>query len=300
MLVDVGLPGPSGMTLLEDLRRGWPQTGAVVLSGLTELSVATDALDRGALGYVVKPFRVRDLRIQVTAALAAVRRSAHTGLASARARVLADLDAFRGDRDARVACLVVDLECVPLLNASYGVEAIDRLCECVEQRLGEFGSEIEVLGRLGPATFAAAFPLAPDRSVTETARALYRALGAPAFVDGQRIPISARVGVAVESIGESADSIVNLAEGAAARPATAVIRSSSTTATSATPHGCSRSSWPTSRPRSSSRSCTSRTSRSTISNAEPASRSRRSCGGATRRRATSRPRCSSRSPSAWT
>src|SRR5882757_5004335 len=58
-LVDVGLPGPSGMILLDELRREWPQTGALMLSGLTELSVANEALDRGALGYVVKPFRVR-------------------------------------------------------------------------------------------------------------------------------------------------------------------------------------------------------------------------------------------------
>ena len=67
-LVDVTLPGPSGMTLLDELRREWPQTVAVILSGLTDLSVAREALERGAFGYVVKPFRVADLRIQVTAA----------------------------------------------------------------------------------------------------------------------------------------------------------------------------------------------------------------------------------------
>jgi EAL domain-containing protein (putative c-di-GMP-specific phosphodiesterase class I) len=44
---------------------------------------------------------------------------------------------------------------------------------------------------------------------------LHRALAAPVLVDGQRIPIAARVGLAIASIGESADSIVNLAEGAA-------------------------------------------------------------------------------------
>src|SRR4029077_2247833 len=32
-LVDVTLPGPSGMTLLDELRRQWPQTTAVILSG---------------------------------------------------------------------------------------------------------------------------------------------------------------------------------------------------------------------------------------------------------------------------
>ena len=84
VLVDVTLPGPSGMTLLDELRRKWPQTAAVMLSGLTDLSVAREALDRGAFGYVVKPFRVADLRIQVTAALAGVERSTHAARASAR------------------------------------------------------------------------------------------------------------------------------------------------------------------------------------------------------------------------
>jgi EAL domain-containing protein (putative c-di-GMP-specific phosphodiesterase class I)/CheY-like chemotaxis protein len=215
VLVDVGLPGPSGMTLLEELRHEWPQIGAVVLSGSTDLATATEALERGALGYVVKPFRVRDLRIQATAALAAVHRSANAGRASARARVVTELDAYRAGGDERVACVVVDLECVPLLNASYGVDAIERLCACVEQRLRALEPDVEVLGQLGPATFAAVCRIDRGRTATETARAVYRALGAPALVDGQRIPISTRLGVAVESIGERADAIVNLAESAA-------------------------------------------------------------------------------------
>src|SRR5437870_1862196 len=86
VLVDVTLPGPSGMTLLDELRRSWPQSVALVLPGATDLSVAREALDRGALGYVVKPFRVRDLRIQVTAALASAQRSAGSARASARGR----------------------------------------------------------------------------------------------------------------------------------------------------------------------------------------------------------------------
>jgi len=203
------------MTLLDELRRQWPQTGALMLSGLTDLSVANEALDRGALGYVVKPFRVRDLRIQVTAALAGTRRSANASRASARARVVTDLDAYRSDRDGKVACVVVELDHVPLLNASYGVDAVDRLFECVEQRLRDFSREIRVLGQLGPSTVAAAFTLHPAHSATHTAGSLHRALAAPAVIEGQRIPISTRLGIAVESFGESADSIVNLAESAA-------------------------------------------------------------------------------------
>jgi len=80
------------MTLLDELRRRWPETAAIVLSGLTDLSVAREASSLGALGYVVKPFRVCDLRIQVTAALGGTQRSATAATASARARIVARLD----------------------------------------------------------------------------------------------------------------------------------------------------------------------------------------------------------------
>ena len=40
VLVDISLPGPSGMTLLDELRRRWPQTAALMLSGGTDLAVA--------------------------------------------------------------------------------------------------------------------------------------------------------------------------------------------------------------------------------------------------------------------
>jgi hypothetical protein len=65
-----------------------------MLSAATDLSVAKEALDRGAVGYVLKPFRVRDLRIQVTAALAGAGRSANAAGALSRGRIVARLAAL--------------------------------------------------------------------------------------------------------------------------------------------------------------------------------------------------------------
>jgi EAL domain-containing protein (putative c-di-GMP-specific phosphodiesterase class I)/FixJ family two-component response regulator len=213
-LVDVTLPGPSGMTLLDELRRRWPQTAAIVLSGLTDLSVAREASSRGALGYVVKPFRVCDLRIQVTAALGRTNRSASDTRASAREQIVVALDALI-DKGDPIACVVVDLEQVPLLSATYGDAAIERLCECIERRLRSFDPSIGVLGQLGPATFVASLSLPDDHNASQAARALFPAVSAPVLLDGQRLPVVARIGVAVASPGEDADSVLNLAEGAA-------------------------------------------------------------------------------------
>jgi len=212
VLVDVTLPGPSGLTLLDLLRRRWPQTVAVMLSGGTDLSVAREALDRGAFGYVVKPFRVRDLRIQVTAALSSARRSTGTARAATRGRIVADLARLIDD-DPRRACFMVEIEHMSLLNASYGVDAVARLCEYAEDRLRHVDRSVELLGRPGPATFAGSMRVA-DGTAAETAQALHRSLAAPAIVEGRRIPIAARVGLAVASPGESADAVLNLAEGA--------------------------------------------------------------------------------------
>jgi EAL domain-containing protein (putative c-di-GMP-specific phosphodiesterase class I)/FixJ family two-component response regulator len=214
VLVDLTLPGPSGMTLLDELRRQWPQTAAIVLSGLTDLSVARDASSRGALGYVVKPFRVRDLRIQVTAALGRTQRSANAAWASARAQIVATLDGLLGTGEP-IACVVADIEHVPLLSATYGDAAIERLRDCIEQRLREFGPSIGVIGQLGPATFVASLSLPDDRGASQAARSLFPAVSAPVVFEGQRLPVAARLGVAVASPGEAAESVLNLAEGAA-------------------------------------------------------------------------------------
>jgi len=214
VLVDVSLPGPSGMTLLDELRRRWPQTAALMLSGGMDLSVAREALDRGALGYVVKPFRVRDLRIQVTAALSSAHRSTGSALAATRGRIVAEL-ARLIDEDARRACFIVEIEHLALLNASYGVDAVDQLCAYAEDRLRRVDASVELLGRLGPATFAGSIRIA-DGDPFGTAQALHRALAAPAIVEGRRIPIAARVGLALASLGEQADAVLNLAEGAVA------------------------------------------------------------------------------------
>lgn len=211
-LVDVSLPGPSGMTLLDLLRQRWPQTAALMVSGGTDLKVAREALARGALGYVVKPFRVRDLRIQVTAALSTARRSSGSARAATRGRIVAELAGLI-DEDPRRACFVVEIEHLPLLTASYGVDAVDQLCEYAEDRLRRVDRSVELLGRPDGATFAGSIRIA-DGTAAEVAHALHRALAAPAVVEGRRIPIAARVGLALASFGEHADVVLNLAEGA--------------------------------------------------------------------------------------
>lgn len=53
-LVDVGLPDGSGIGLTRRVRAEFPATKVIVLTGLLERSVAVEAIDAGAHGFLVK------------------------------------------------------------------------------------------------------------------------------------------------------------------------------------------------------------------------------------------------------
>ncbi len=63
VLSDIGIPGLDGLTLLEMVRSD-PQTAAipfVILSGRADSEQRQVAQDKGANGYLVKPFEIDDL-----------------------------------------------------------------------------------------------------------------------------------------------------------------------------------------------------------------------------------------------
>ncbi len=65
VLLDLGLPGRSGLEFLAELSADPDPPPVVVLSGLKTVSTAVEAMKRGAADYVTKPFEVEALRIKV-------------------------------------------------------------------------------------------------------------------------------------------------------------------------------------------------------------------------------------------
>jgi putative two-component system response regulator len=69
VLCDIGLPGRSGLELLDELARTRPDIATVMVTGEDDPSVANTALQLGAYGYVTKPFGANELLIDLTNAL---------------------------------------------------------------------------------------------------------------------------------------------------------------------------------------------------------------------------------------
>jgi DNA-binding NtrC family response regulator len=61
VLLDVNLPGRSGMELLREIRVRFPATKVVIITGYAAVDLAVDAMKLGAYDYIAKPFSPKRL-----------------------------------------------------------------------------------------------------------------------------------------------------------------------------------------------------------------------------------------------
>lgn len=67
MLLDLGLPGMSGMALLNGLRRAAKKTLLIVVTARDAVADRVAALDAGADDYIIKPFHLVELAARIRA-----------------------------------------------------------------------------------------------------------------------------------------------------------------------------------------------------------------------------------------
>ena len=65
VLLDLVMPGQSGFTVLSALRERGSMTPVIVISGVTDVGARVQALDRGAVDVVGKPFTLAELMARV-------------------------------------------------------------------------------------------------------------------------------------------------------------------------------------------------------------------------------------------
>ena len=69
VLCDVLMPGRSGLDLVAELADRIPEVAIVMVSSADDTELAMECLEKGAYGYVLKPFKAREILIQVNSAL---------------------------------------------------------------------------------------------------------------------------------------------------------------------------------------------------------------------------------------
>lgn len=69
VITDIYMPHMSGIELLREIRRRWPDTGVMMITGVAEVSTAVECLQLGALDYLAKPVQIDEVRARIHHAL---------------------------------------------------------------------------------------------------------------------------------------------------------------------------------------------------------------------------------------
>src|SRR5688572_494790 len=69
VVTDIRMPGADGLDLLRDVRRRYPGTDVVLMTGFGSLDGAVDAMALGAADYLIKPLKPREALARVRSIL---------------------------------------------------------------------------------------------------------------------------------------------------------------------------------------------------------------------------------------
>jgi putative two-component system response regulator len=69
LITDIRMPGTDGVALLEAVHRRYPDTAVIMLSAVSDVQIAVDCLQKGALDFIAKPMIVGEVHVRVAKAL---------------------------------------------------------------------------------------------------------------------------------------------------------------------------------------------------------------------------------------
>ncbi|MGH7318989.1 MAG: response regulator [Candidatus Rokuibacteriota bacterium] len=69
ILMDKNMPGPSGLDLLPGFRRACPQSRIIMMTAFGDVPSYVEAVEKGAVDYLFKPFRMEEMKGAVRRAL---------------------------------------------------------------------------------------------------------------------------------------------------------------------------------------------------------------------------------------
>jgi putative two-component system response regulator len=135
-MLDVNMPGDSGIELLSEIRREHPEVAVLMVTGEDSTELAMSAIELGAYGYLVKPIGSGELIINVANALHRRSSEAHNQ------RVLERLQSAVHQRSDELAQALQSLELSESKVWASQAETIFRLARMVEFRDEETGRHV--------------------------------------------------------------------------------------------------------------------------------------------------------------
>jgi DNA-binding NtrC family response regulator len=65
IITDLNMPGMTGIELIKEIAKGESTTEFIIITGYASLDTAIEAVKAGAFDYIVKPFRIEELKVVI-------------------------------------------------------------------------------------------------------------------------------------------------------------------------------------------------------------------------------------------
>lgn len=65
IITDLNMPGMTGIELIKEIGKAGDTTEFIIITGYASLDTAIEAVKAGAFDYIVKPFRIEELRVVI-------------------------------------------------------------------------------------------------------------------------------------------------------------------------------------------------------------------------------------------
>ena len=210
VLLDLGLPESRGLDTLENFRREYPHVPVVVLTGLqNDEEAGVEAIRKGAIDYVTKPFKQDGLRTRISIALQMVE-------LQNKLLLLANTDELTGLTNRRhffatlereilrakikgnpVSVMIFDLDYFKSINDTYGHLGGDMILKQVAKILQQSIYPLDIAARYGGDEFIVLMPGTPSKKAVQAAERLRGIIDNHQWkLPNQQISITASIGVA--------------------------------------------------------------------------------------------------------
>jgi putative two-component system response regulator len=138
VLLDVRMPGRSGVELLPEIKAFFPDTAVVMATAMTDTDIAVDCMKHGAYDYISKPFGLDDVLRSVSRALE-------------KRRLELENRAYQQHLEEMVAERTEELRQALGRIKLASLDTIHRLARAAEYRDADTGAHIQRMGRYSAA-----------------------------------------------------------------------------------------------------------------------------------------------------
>jgi diguanylate cyclase (GGDEF)-like protein len=208
VLLDLGLPESRGLDTLENFRREYPHIPVVVLTGLQDDDAGVEAIRKGAIDYVTKPFKQDGLRTRISIALQMVELQKKllslantdelTGLTNRRHFFdILEREILRAKiKGNPVSVMIFDLDHFKSINDTYGHLGGDMILKQVAEILQQSIYPLDIAARYGGDEFIVLMPSTPPKKAVQAAERLRGIIENHQWkLPNQQISITTSIGV---------------------------------------------------------------------------------------------------------